>query len=102
MGSEEISFCAEDVLTIKTAKSSTALGPDGLATARHETSGKNVQSLYEHIGNTNWENHSCFKSGKPLNDGSSYRLITLLYPVVKVLEALVMSSLKHSLSLADY
>ena len=42
------------------------------------------------------------KPGKPLNEGNSYRPITLLSPVVQVLETLVLPFLKNSLPLADH
>ncbi len=42
------------------------------------------------------------KPGKPANKGESYRPITLLSPVVKTLEALLLPTFTHPLSLAEH
>ncbi len=42
------------------------------------------------------------KPGKPANKGESYRPITLLSPVVKTLEALLLPTFTHHLSLAEH
>ena len=42
------------------------------------------------------------KTGQPINEGSLYRPITLLFSVVKILEALILPFLKDSLALADH
>ena len=42
------------------------------------------------------------KPGKPINMGSSYRPITLLSPVIKVLESILLPSLKENLPMADH
>ena len=115
MGSEEISFSANDVLTdIKTAKPSIAIGSDGLATIMLKHLGmKGLEYLartYNLCMNTldiptMWKLGKIIavcKPGKPLNEGSSYWSVTLLSPVVKVLEALVLPFHKNSLPLADH
>ena len=112
---DEIVFSPADVsIAIKSAKNSTALGPDGLAIIMLKHLGKRGVEYLSKIFNRclnsleipdMWKLGKIIpllKPGKPSNQGSSYRPITLLSPVVKVLESLLLPTLRENLPLADH
>ena len=109
-------FTAEDVLrVIKSAKNSTAIGPDGLATA----------GLIKYIGEKGasylaktfnlclktltipeiWKTAKIVPIPKPVKQvhhSTSYRPITLMSAVIKVLEFLILPELQENIQLADH
>ena len=112
---EHAEITAEEVLlAVKSAKSSTAIGPDGLAMVMLKHIGPMGAAYLAKTFNLSlsmaiipdgWKTGKIIpvpKSGKPLHLGSSYRPITLLSPVVKILEALILPTLKDHLPMADH
>ena len=99
---------------IKKAKSSKSIGPDGISMlmlkylrttgVSYLTKVLNLSMSTLQIPNV-WKVGRVvplLKPGKPANKGESYRPITLLFPVVKTLEALLLPTFTHHLSLADH
>ena len=110
-----IKFTMGDVANvIRNAKSSKALGPDGISMVmlkQLDTSG--VEYLTKilnlspatHIVPETWKMGrvvSLLKPGKDASKGESYRPISLLSPVAKTLEALLLPSIRESYTVANH
>ena len=108
-------FTPEDVRkAIKMAKSSKAAGPDHLTIFHLRHLGPIAISHLTELFNLSlstcripqiWRTATVIpilKPGKPNNQGSSYRPISLLSPAIKVLERLVLPSLSQHLPIAPH
>ena len=104
----------EVAAAIKTTKSSKAFGPDGLApivlkhlgqkTIQYLTATINL-SLVDCAIPSYWKCVHIIpipKSGKPVDMAGSYRPIALLSPVAKLIEKLLLPSLKESLPVVNH
>lgn len=97
-------------LAIGAASNSTASGPDGLTVLHLKHLGPRGLEFLTHLFNISvstasipaiWKNSLIIpiaKPGKPKDQGSSYRPISLLCPAVKILERLLLPHLTASLS----
>ncbi|XP_075163033.1 uncharacterized protein LOC142235657 [Haematobia irritans] len=105
----------ENVLrAIEAAKSSTAIGPDGLAMTMLKHIGENGVRYLTHTFNVClstleipdiWKIGKVvpvLKPGKQAHLGDSYRPITLLSPVTKILEAILLPYFTEHLMLAEH
>ena len=115
LGDDGIDISAEEVhAAILKAKPSRALGPDGIATIMLKhlgPTGIRYMTVVFNLCLTSFNIPDIWKvgkiipvhkQGKPNDQGESYRPITLLSPVVKILEALVLPHLIEHLPLADH
>ena len=101
---------ADTVDAIRQSKNSTATGPDGLAPwhlKHHGPLGVEYLTAVFNLSVATAEVPSIWKTaivipvlkpGKPANKGTSYRPISLLCPAVKVLERLLLPTLKEHLT----
>ena len=99
---------------IQKSKSSKALGPDDISPIMLKNIGPHginfLTELYNRSVNSGiipgiWKQGKIIpllKPGKPADEGSSYRPISLLSPLAKILEALLLPSLNESIQLADH
>ena len=100
-------------VAIMSAKNSTALDPDGLAIKMLNHMGEQGVNYLCKVFNICINTFEIPqkgklgkiiplpKPGKPLHQGSSYRPITNLSPMVKVLESLILPTLREVLPIAD-
>ena len=108
-------FTPEEVsAAMNNAKSSKALGPDGIATVMLKKLGPAAISYMTNLFNmtmqtlnipTIWKEARIVpipKPNKPTDQGASYRPISLLSPVAKILEALLLPQLQEHFVLADH
>ena len=99
---------------IKKSKSSKALGPDGLSPImlkhlgpkgiKYLTDIFNLSLLNTHIPSI-WKTGKIIpllKPGKPADQGTSYRPVSLLCPASKILEALLLPQVNEAVNLADH
>ncbi len=105
---------AQTLAAIKKAKSSKALGPDGLSPIMLKNIGPNAITYLTNIFNICMETSvipniwktgkiiPLLKPGKPADKGSSYRPVSLLSPAIKILEALILPALTEAINLADH
>ena len=99
---------------IQKSKSSKALGPDEISPIMLKNIGPHginfLTELYNRSINSGvipriWKQGKIIpllKPGKPADQGSSYRPISLLSPLAKILEALLLPSLNDSIKLIDH
>ncbi len=99
---------------ITKAKSSKSIGPDGISMLMLKYLGPTGVNYLTKVLNLSmatlqipdvWKVERVvplLKPGKPANKGKSYRPITLLSPVVKTLDALLLPTFTHHLSLAEH
>ncbi|XP_049318515.1 probable RNA-directed DNA polymerase from transposon X-element isoform X1 [Bactrocera dorsalis] len=110
-----LTFTDEEVQgVINKAKSSRSIGPDGINMLMLKHLGSTGVKYLTKVLNLSlttlqipdvWKVGRVvplLKPGKPANKGESYRPITLLSPVVKTLEALLLPTFTHHLSLASH
>ena len=113
--SDDIAFSADEVAeVIKKCKPSKAMGPDDISSIMLKHIGPLGYTYLSVIFNLSlktlvipdiWKTGRVvplLKSGKPSDRGDSYRPISLLSPVVKTLEALLLPSLRDHLELATH
>ena len=105
---------AQTLEAIKKAKSSKALGPDGLSPIMLKHLGPNGIKYLTNIFNvciktskvpTIWKTAKIIpllKPGKPADKGPSYRPVSLLSPAAKTLEALLLPLVNAAVQLADH
>ena len=98
---------------IKSAKASKALGPDGISTVHLKNLGPNGIKYLTDIFNlsintstipTIWKSSTIIpllKPNKPAEDSGSYRPVSLLCPAIKVLERVILPTLKDNLPVPD-
>ena len=98
---------------IKTAKASKALGPDGISTVHLKNLGphgiKYLTDIFNISLNTSnipdiWKTSKIIpllKPNKPSDDSGSYRPVSLLCPGIKILERLILPTLKENLPVPD-
>ena len=107
-------FSVEDVAeVIKAAKNSTALGPDGLSIIHLKHMGPLAVGFLTTLFNISFSNADLPaiwkqalvlpipKPGKPPDEGSSFRPISLLCPASKLLERLILPHLNEGLPLDE-
>ncbi|KAI5707813.1 hypothetical protein M8J77_010316 [Diaphorina citri] len=112
---EPTRFNPEDVqVVIKSTNNSKALGPDNLSPIMLKHVGPLCINYLTSIFNLCMETLDfpriwkvskvipLLKPGKPADKGKSYRPISLLSPLIKILEALILSILKDHIELADH
>ena len=99
---------------IKKCKNSKAMGPDGISPIMLKQLGPKAISYLTHtinrVLNTSiipplWKVGRIIpllKPGKPSDEGTSYRPISLLSPAAKTLEALVLKEIQDAIPLADH
>ena len=99
---------------IQKSKSSKALGPDNISPIMLKNIGQNginfLTELYNRCINTGiipgiWKQGKIIpllKPGKPADQGTSYRPISLLSPLAKILESLLLPSINDSIQLANH
>ena len=105
---------AQTLEAIKKAKSSKALGPDGLSPIMLKHLGPNGINFLTNIFNecikcsiipSIWKTAKIIpllKPGKPSDQGTSYRPVSLLSPAIKILEALLLPIINAAVNLADH
>ena len=99
---------------IKKCKNSKALGPDGISPMMLKKLGPTainyITDIYNDIIRTSitppiWKTGRIIpllKPGKPSDEGKSYRPVSLLSPLAKILEALLQPTILQSVDLADH
>ena len=109
---EEITI-EQTLQAIKKAKASKALGPDKIATIHIKHLGpfgiKYLTAIFNlSIETSNipdiWKNSiiiPLLKPGKPAEESSSYRPVSLLCPAIKILERIILPSLTEHLPIPD-
>ena len=111
----KITFTASQVKkAIQKSKSSKALGPDDISPIMLKNIGENginfLTELYNRCINTGiipgiWKQGKIIpllKPGKPADQGSSYRPISLLSPLAKILESLLLPAINDSIQLVNH
>ena len=105
---------AQTLEAIKKAKNSKALGSDGLSPIMLKHLGPKGIKFLTDIFNlciknsvipTIWKTAKIIpllKPAKPANQGSSYRPVSLLSPLIKTLEALLLPLINNAVNLADH
>ena len=105
---------SQTAAAIKKAKNSKALGPDGLSPIMLKNLGphgiKFMTIMFNKCISTSiipsiWKVARIIpllKPGKPIDQGTSYRPVSLLSPAAKILEALLLPSVTAAISLADH
>ena len=105
---------AQTLEAIKKSKSSKALGPDGLSPIMLKHLGPNGIRYLTAIFNISvnkskipcaWKTGKIIpllKPGKPADQGTSYRPVSLLCPASKILEALLLPYVNDAVKLADH
>lgn len=105
---------SQTIAAIKKSKNSKALGPDGISPIMLKNLGPNGIKYLTRLFNisvnqsqipTIWKVGRIIpllKPGKPADQGSSYRPISLLSPAAKILEAILLPEISSSLNLADH
>jgi len=100
--------------SIRKSKNSKALGPDGLSPIMLKHLGKNgiklLTNIYNEVINTSiipsvWKTGRIIpllKPGKSAGEGPSYRPISLLSPLAKILEAVLLPQINESVTLEDH
>ena len=112
---EEINITEQQTKeAIKAAKNSKALGPDEISPIMLKHLGPNgihfLTKIYNKCVNTAtipaiWKTGRIIpllKPGKPADEGSSYRPISLLSPLAKILESILLPTITESINLADH
>jgi hypothetical protein len=106
--------CDQTKAAIRKAKSSKALGPDGLSAVHLKHLGPNGVKYLTQIFNNSvktstipqiWRTARIVpipKPNKPVGEAASYRPISLLSPAVKVLERLMLPTMSMHLEPADH
>ena len=99
---------------IKASKNSKALGPDEISPIMLKHLGPNgiryLTKIYNNSVNTAtipaiWKTGRIIpllKPGKPVDEGKSYRPISLLSPLAKILESILLPTISASIKLADH
>ena len=109
------SFTAAQVKeAIKVSKSSKAVGPDGISPIMLKHLGSNGMDFLAKLFNTTintaiipsiWKTGKIIpllKPGKPIDEGKSYRPISLLCPAAKILEKLILPEVSAAVDLQDH
>ncbi len=105
---------SQTAAAIKKAKNSKAAGPDGLSPIMLKNLGPNGikfmtiifnKCIFTSIIPSIWKVARIIpllKPGKPIDQGTSFRPVSLLSPAAKILEALLLPSITASIHLADH
>ena len=105
---------SQTIAAIKKSKNSKAIGPDGISPIMLKYLGLNGIRYLTRLFNisvnqsqipTIWKVGRIIpllKPGKPSDQGTSYRPISLLSPAAKILEAILLPEISKSLNLADH
>ena len=99
---------------IKASKNSKAVGPDGISPIMLKHLGSNGHDFLANLFNTTintsiipsiWKTGKIIpllKPGKPIDEGKSYRPISLLCPAAKILEKLILPEVSAAVKLQDH
>jgi hypothetical protein len=111
----KIAFTPEQTLkAITKSKNSKAIGPDGLSPIMMKHLGPNgiryLTSIYNKSVNdsiipSKWKTGKIIpllKPGKPADEGTSFRPVTILSPPIKILEALLLPDVTEAVQLANH
>ena len=111
----KIAFTSEQTLkAITKSKNSKAIGPDGLSPIMMKHLGPNgiryLTSIYNKSVNdsiipSKWKTGKIIpllKPGKPADEGTSFRPVTILSPPIKILEALLLPDVTEAVQLANH
>ena len=113
--SDFVPFATGDITSaIKSTKASKAIGPDGISPIMLKHIGAHATAYLTNLLNLsfgsfripfNWKIAKIFplpKQGKPAAEGSSYRPISILSPVAKLAEKLMLPSIHQHFPLANH